>query len=248
MGQQIFSLVESFDKDPEKEKLANDALNSLVELAKLQIAAFGLAISAISTGDLGGVFRIDMHFFAYRYTSNQLKDVAKEVLTVSIVISSADLKNVSDNTLKVIVQQTYSQSSKEEQQDIYEQLKKGRDSENQPSTAPLRNFQPPKTVDVSQTFEAETTLDQARQQAGKLNAWIRASLADAFSEDSQQTSVECYQDSSSTSNSRITGQAKVTFRGDSTHDVKKVVDKSLKAAANAALSEFSISSYKLTVE
>lgn len=143
-----------------------------------------------------------MHFFAYRYTSKQLKDVAKEVLAVSIVISSADLKNVSDNTLKVIVQQTCSESSKEEQQDIYEQLKKGRDGEKQPSTAqaahelhraaaklrleqPLltKGWQPPKTVDVSQTFEAETALDQARQQAGKLNAWIRASLADAFSED-----------------------------------------------------------------
>lgn len=44
MGQQISALVESFDNDAEKEKLANDALNSLVELAKLQIAAFGLAI------------------------------------------------------------------------------------------------------------------------------------------------------------------------------------------------------------
>jgi hypothetical protein len=84
------------------------------------------ASSVIATGDLGGVYRIDLHFFAYRYISSQLKDTAKEVLAVSIVISSADITKLRDNTLRIIVQQTYEKSSKEEQLAIYEQLRKAR--------------------------------------------------------------------------------------------------------------------------
>jgi hypothetical protein len=47
MGSAIYALVESFDNNAEKEKLANDSLNSLIDLAKLQIAAFSLAIRDI---------------------------------------------------------------------------------------------------------------------------------------------------------------------------------------------------------
>jgi hypothetical protein len=44
MGQQISAVVEKFDDDSAKQKLADDALNSLLEMAKLQVAAFKLAI------------------------------------------------------------------------------------------------------------------------------------------------------------------------------------------------------------
>jgi hypothetical protein len=353
MGQQISALVETVQNDPQKEKLANDALNSLVELAKLQIIAFELAISnpnfdakkipidqiissdsiiqanisntpadignvingtfsafaeghvadgiaklvnsglnvllgsysgnsstrdtyVISTGSLGGVFRIDMHFFAYRYTSDQLQSIAKQVLAVGIVVSSADLKKVSDNTLRVIVQQTYSKSTKEEQQAIFNQLKEAKEDDNQPSTSqaahelyrattklsltrPLSIIgkEPTQGDDVSETFEVETPINQAQQQAGKLETWIRASLAEAFGKHAQQITVECYQKSSSTSNSRITGKAIVTFKGDgpgvpleegsSGQSVKEVIEKSLEAATNVALSELSVISYKLEV-
>ncbi|KAI8623251.1 hypothetical protein F5Y19DRAFT_459071 [Xylariaceae sp. FL1651] len=348
MGQQVSALIDAFDNDAEKEKLANDALNSLVELAKLQIAAFELAISnpnfdakkipidqiissdsiiqakisntpadigkvindtfsafaeghvadgiaklvnsgltlllgsysantstrdtyVITTGDLGGVFRIDMHFFAYRFTSTQLKESVKEVLAVSIVISSADLSTVSDNTLRVIVQQTYSESTKDEQTAIYEQLKKARDEDKQPSTSeaahelhraaakfarakPLSLLRGPpiQTVDVTQIFEVETQIGQAQNQAGRLGAWVRASLAHAFGKKVEQISVECYQESSSTSNSRIVGKAEVSFKEDNvpvvSHRLREVIEKSLEAATNVALSELSISNWTLTVE
>ncbi|KAL8664823.1 MAG: hypothetical protein Q9202_002685 [Teloschistes flavicans] len=45
MGQSISSLVEDLQQNAEKEKLANDAMNSLIELAKMQVEAFELAIS-----------------------------------------------------------------------------------------------------------------------------------------------------------------------------------------------------------
>lgn len=51
--------------------------------------------------------RIDMHFFAYKDTSSQLTEICKQVISVSIVISSVDIRNVSDSTLRAIVQNVY---------------------------------------------------------------------------------------------------------------------------------------------
>jgi hypothetical protein len=44
MGQSVSSLVESFENNAQKEKLANDALNSLVELAVCQPPLMSLLI------------------------------------------------------------------------------------------------------------------------------------------------------------------------------------------------------------
>ena len=44
MGNTVSSIVESIQNDAAKEKLANDALNSLMELAKMQEESFKLRI------------------------------------------------------------------------------------------------------------------------------------------------------------------------------------------------------------
>ncbi|OTA70221.1 hypothetical protein K449DRAFT_320464, partial [Hypoxylon sp. EC38] len=184
MGQTVSSLIENLQQDSEKEKKANDALNALVEMAKLQQERFSLTVQnnignqklipvdviisqesilqattssqvtgvsdiistlfsafasgdvakgvvalvqtglniligsysgntssrdtyIITTGELGGVMRIDMHFFAYQYTSSQLTDICKQVISVNIVISSVDISKLSDSTLRAIVQNVY---------------------------------------------------------------------------------------------------------------------------------------------
>lgn len=48
MGASISSVVDSIENNVEKEKLANDAMNSLVELAKMQVQAFELAVRSQS--------------------------------------------------------------------------------------------------------------------------------------------------------------------------------------------------------
>ncbi|CAI7603331.1 unnamed protein product [Penicillium viridicatum] len=45
MGQAVTKLVESFENEPEKEKLANDSLNSLVDSADLRTKLFFSQIS-----------------------------------------------------------------------------------------------------------------------------------------------------------------------------------------------------------
>jgi hypothetical protein len=44
MGQKISSLIESLQQDAEKEKKANDVLQALVEMAKLQQDRFSLTV------------------------------------------------------------------------------------------------------------------------------------------------------------------------------------------------------------
>ncbi|PQE25762.1 tyrosine phosphatase protein [Rutstroemia sp. NJR-2017a BBW] len=316
MGQQISAVVEKFDDDSAKQKLADDAMNSLLEMAKLQVAAFKLAISnpnfeaklipiekilssdsviqasientptnigsvitdsfsafasgevvkgittiinsglkillgtysgnistrdiyLISTGKIGGVFRVDIHFFAYRFRSDQLKSVTKEVLSVSIVISSAELNGLSDNTLRNIVQQTYSASTSEEQQSIYEQIKAARDNVQKPANPDVRldrnthaklHFQraidgmrargkeslasgaKPRSehVDVSEEFEIRTPIGRAYEQCPAMDAWIRGGITAAFGHETKEISVACTQSGHSTSDSLIYGLATVS--------------------------------------
>ncbi|KAI0380601.1 hypothetical protein F5Y04DRAFT_257065 [Hypomontagnella monticulosa] len=84
---------------------------------------------AITCGVLGGISRIDMHFYSYRYTSSQLTDTVKQVLCVSIIRSSVDPTKLSDATLRNIVQNTYSTSPSEAQNKMYAQLAAARDAD-----------------------------------------------------------------------------------------------------------------------
>ncbi|TRX88850.1 hypothetical protein FHL15_010309 [Xylaria flabelliformis] len=89
----------------------------------------------IGCGDLGGVYRLDIHMFSYQYTSEQLTSVTKNVLAVSIVMSSVDTAKIDDNTLLIIVQKCYASCTTEEQRAIYDQIKQHKSSPNPP--APL---------------------------------------------------------------------------------------------------------------
>jgi hypothetical protein len=66
--------------------------------------------------------RLDFHMFCYQYTSEGLSKITKNVLAVSIVLSSANVKEINDNTLRVIVQKTYDSATPEVRKSIYEQL------------------------------------------------------------------------------------------------------------------------------
>ncbi|KAI0554289.1 hypothetical protein F4679DRAFT_527813 [Xylaria curta] len=199
MGQSPSSLIQSFQNDAEKEKKANDSLQALMEMAKLQQDKFYITVQAnmnsqklvpidviirqenilqatssteikgvkdiinrtfaafaagdvadgvativqtgldllvgsysgnvssrdsyvITAGNLGGITRIDMHFFAYQFTSSQLTDICKQVVSVSIVVSSVDSSKLSNSTLRNIVQIVYGDLPTEGQTRILDQL------------------------------------------------------------------------------------------------------------------------------
>ncbi|KAI1739957.1 hypothetical protein F4680DRAFT_420791 [Xylaria scruposa] len=199
MGQSPSTLIANFQKDAEKEKKANDALQALMEMAKLQQDKFYLVVQAnmnsqklipvdviirqenilqatssteitgvddiinttfaafaagdvangvasivqtglnllvgsysgnissrdsyvITAGKIGGIMRIDMHFFAYQFTSSQLTDICKQVVSVSVVVSSVDSSKLSNSTLRNIVQIVYGNLPTEDQSRILEQL------------------------------------------------------------------------------------------------------------------------------
>ncbi|KAI0528344.1 hypothetical protein GGR58DRAFT_509588 [Xylaria digitata] len=313
MGQTISAVVDKFDDDSAKQKLADDALNSLLEMAKLQVSAFKLAISnpnfdaklipiekilssesviqaniqntptnvggvikdafsafangpvvdgiatlinsglkvllgsysgntstrdtyLISTGTLGGVYRVDIHFFAYRFRSDQLKDVTKEVLAVSVVISSAELKGLSNNTLRNIVQQTYGTSTNEEQEKIFQQIKTARDEEEQPADSTRRREfrramakmhtgslkqgasetsskdaanKSEHHARVSEMFSIRTPIGEAQKQCHAIEAMIRGGIVTIFGDEVRHVSVMCVQSHESTSDSLISGEVDI---------------------------------------
>jgi hypothetical protein len=75
---------------------------------------------------------------------------------------------------------------------------------------------------------------------------MRGSVAEAFGADLQQLVVSCFQEDSSTSNSRIAGEVTATFAKDGfSQAVTKVIVKALDSATNSTLSELDITSYKV---
>ncbi|KAI1326493.1 hypothetical protein F5Y16DRAFT_229820 [Xylariaceae sp. FL0255] len=88
----------------------------------------------IACGDLEGVYRLDMHLYSYRYNSEQLSSITKNVLAVTVVMSSVDTRKIDDNTLRIIIQKCYAACDTYEREAIYSQIKKKMASDNaQPS-------------------------------------------------------------------------------------------------------------------
>jgi hypothetical protein len=77
---------------------------------------------AISTGSLGGVARIDADFYSYQYNSSTLSKITKNVVVVSIVISSAKIDGLDQNDVSTIVQTVYSNSTSDQQEKIRDQI------------------------------------------------------------------------------------------------------------------------------
>lgn len=79
-------------------------------------------VYAITTGELGGVARVDADFYSYEYTSNTLSKITKNVVVVSIVVSSAKIDDLDFNDVSTIVQTVYTASEKEEKERIRDQV------------------------------------------------------------------------------------------------------------------------------
>jgi hypothetical protein len=79
--------------------------------------------SAISIDPLGGISRLDTLFFVYNFSSEGLQKTAKSVVACCVVKSSADIKEVDDNTLRVLVNQCFETSDLSLRKAIYLELR-----------------------------------------------------------------------------------------------------------------------------
>ncbi|KDQ61349.1 hypothetical protein JAAARDRAFT_88452, partial [Jaapia argillacea MUCL 33604] len=77
---------------------------------------------ALTTGELGGLCRIDADFYSYEFTSRSLSSIAKNVVVCSIVISSANFERFTYNDFTTIVQAIYGASDVQIQRRIRDQL------------------------------------------------------------------------------------------------------------------------------
>lgn len=74
--------------------------------------------SMVTTGALGGIQRVDIRMFAWRYTSKQLTEIAKDMLAVAFIISAVDPKQVSTFSVRALVQDAFGTLPLDEQQKI----------------------------------------------------------------------------------------------------------------------------------
>jgi hypothetical protein len=81
-----------------------------------------LTTYAITTGSLGGVARIDADFFSYEYRSKRLSGITRNVVVVSVVISSANISDLKKNDINVIVESVYKAASTEERRSICNEI------------------------------------------------------------------------------------------------------------------------------
>lgn len=78
-----------------------------------------IACSTITTGSLGGIQRADIRLYAYRYSARQLTEIAKNVVSAIVIISSVDPDKVTEATIRVLVQ---NQFPAEKQKEVLEIL------------------------------------------------------------------------------------------------------------------------------
>ncbi|KAL1854670.1 hypothetical protein Plec18170_004761 [Paecilomyces lecythidis] len=83
----------------------------------------------ITVGKLGYPYRVDMHLYTYAFTCSTLTGVTKNVLSVSLMVSSVVLTDLTESDLGAIVQVCYQESDEDTMSKILEKLKEARDKQ-----------------------------------------------------------------------------------------------------------------------
>ncbi|KAK3376403.1 hypothetical protein B0T24DRAFT_218823 [Lasiosphaeria ovina] len=83
----------------------------------------------VTAGNLDYPYRFDMHLYTYSFSSATLTKVAKNVLAVSLMISSVDLSPLAESDLGVVVDVCYRHSDEAARKPILEKLKTAREAQ-----------------------------------------------------------------------------------------------------------------------
>lgn len=72
--------------------------------------------------DLGGIARLDALYLAYTFKSQSLVTNAQNMVACMVIKSSVDAKNMDDNTLRIIVNDSFPQATPASKASVYESL------------------------------------------------------------------------------------------------------------------------------
>ncbi len=78
---------------------------------------------------MGGIQRVDLKIFAYRFTAEQLTAITKDCVAVAIIVSSVDPKKVTEASIRVLVQNQFGDVDKEKRDAILKNLLDARKSD-----------------------------------------------------------------------------------------------------------------------
>ncbi|KAI8662097.1 hypothetical protein LRP88_12628 [Fusarium phalaenopsidis] len=124
IGPAIKEAVKDFSNGPVADGIANLAASVIGKLLGESSGSRQLQTRyAISIDPLGGISRLDTLFFCYNFSSEGLQKTAKSVVACCVVKSSADIKEVDDNTLRVLVNQCFETSDLSLRKAIYGELR-----------------------------------------------------------------------------------------------------------------------------
>ena len=72
--------------------------------------------------ELGGIQRLDALYISYSFTSSAMTTLAQNMVACMIVKSSVDCKDLDDNTLRLIVSDSFPGTTKVKKAQLYEDL------------------------------------------------------------------------------------------------------------------------------
>ena len=81
-----------------------------------------LEFSAVSMNELGGVQRLDALYISYSFTSKAMITLAQNMVACMVVKSSVDCKDMDDNTLRLIVSDSFPGTANVKKAQLYEGL------------------------------------------------------------------------------------------------------------------------------
>ncbi|KAG8740580.1 hypothetical protein FRC11_000186 [Ceratobasidium sp. 423] len=138
---EVKNQIERIDDAKEKEQKIKEALENTRLMASDQLEALNQRIRVIgkrlgessgscqlqtryiiSIDPLGGISRLDALFFVYNFSSEGLMKTTKSVVAACVVKFSADVREVDDNTLRVLVNQYFETSPLDLRKAIYGEL------------------------------------------------------------------------------------------------------------------------------
>ncbi|CAE6463196.1 unnamed protein product [Rhizoctonia solani] len=123
IGPGIKDAVKDFSTGPVADGIANLASSVIGKLLGESSGSRQLQTRyIISIDPLGGISRLDALFFVYNFSSEGLMKTAKSVVAACVVKSSADVREVDDNTLRVLVNQCFETSPLDLRKAIYGEL------------------------------------------------------------------------------------------------------------------------------
>lgn len=67
---------------------------------------------------MGGIQRIDISLYSYRFSAKQLTEITKNVVSAIVIISSVDVAKVTAGSIRVLVQNQFPDDKQQEVCDL----------------------------------------------------------------------------------------------------------------------------------